>query len=197
MIQYKYKIYSNQKGNHKMDKNILIIVDIQNGFIQTDETYAVYEKIKELLNQKIFDAVIATKFVNVQNSAFEKLMHWTQMMDKPSQSIPTDLHKYISCIIEKYTYTPSTHKLSHALYALNNTIPNKVFIVGVDTNACVAMTTTMLFENNIRPIVLTKYTASTGGVTSHKAGLLVMKRLIGNNQLIDLEPKSKSELNSI
>lgn len=119
------------------------------------------------------------------------------MMNKPSQSIPANLHKHISCIIEKYTYTPSKHKLFHALYTLNNTIPNKVFIVGVDTDACVTMTATMLFENSIRPIVLTKYTASTDGIASHKARLLVMKRLIGNNQLIDLEPKSKSELNSI
>lgn len=180
-----------------MDKNILIIVDIQNGFIKTDETYAVYENIKALLNQKIFDAVIATKFVNIQNSAFEKLMHWTQMMDTTSQSIPTDLHKYIDCTIEKHIYTPSKDKLFNALHTLNNTLPNKVFIVGVDTDACVTMTATMLFENNIRPIVLTKYTASTGGIESHKAGLLVMKRLIGNNQLIDLEPKLKSELNSI
>lgn len=180
-----------------MDKNILIIVDIQNGFIKTDETYAVYENIKALLNQKIFDAVIATKFVNIQNSAFEKLMHWTQMMDTTSQSIPTDLHKYIDCTIEKHIYTPSKDKLFNALHTLNNTLPNKVFIVGVDTDACVTMTATMLFENNIRPIVLTKYTASTGGVASHKAGLLVMKRLIGSKQLIDLKPKSKHELNSI
>ena len=180
-----------------MDKNILIIVDIQNGFIQTNETHAIYENIKQLLDQKIFDAVIATKFVNVQNSAFEKLMNWTQMMDTTSQSIPTDLHKHIDCTIEKHTYTPNKDKLFHALHTLNSTLPNKVFIVGVDTDACVTMTATMLFENNIRPIVLTKYTASTGGVTPHKTGLLVMKRLIGSNQLIDLEPKSKDELNLI
>ena len=179
-----------------MDKNILIIVDIQNGFIQTDETHTVYKNIKSLLNQKIFDAVIATKFVNIQNSTFEKLLNWTQMMNMTSQNIPTDLHEYIDCIIEKNTYTPSKDKLFHTLHTLNNTLPNKVFIVGVDTDVCVTMTATMLFENNIRPIVLTKYTASTGGVTSHKAGLLVLKRLIGSNQLIDLEPKSKSELKS-
>lgn len=75
MLQYKYKIYSNYKGNTTMDKSILIMVDIQNGFIQTDETHAIYENIKKLLNQKIFDTVIATKFINVQNSAFEKLMN--------------------------------------------------------------------------------------------------------------------------
>lgn len=51
------------------------IIVIQNGFIQTNEAHTVYEKIKELLNQKIFDAVIATKFVNVKNSAFEKMMN--------------------------------------------------------------------------------------------------------------------------
>ena len=180
-----------------MDKHILIIVDIQNGFIKTNEIYTVYENIKELLNQKISDAVIATKFVNVQNSAFDKIMNWTQMMNVVSQSIPDDLHEYIDCIIEKHIYTPSKDKLFHALYTLNNILPSKVFIVGVDTDACVTMTATMLFENDIRPIVLTKYTASTGGIESHKAGLLVMKRLIGSKQLIDLEPKSKNELNSI
>ncbi|MDR4235666.1 hypothetical protein, partial [Priestia megaterium] len=75
--------------------------------------------------------------------------------------------------------------------------PKKVFIIGADTDCCVLTIATALFENNIRPIVLTKYVDSNGGSESHKAGLLVLKRLIGKNQLVDVDPASREDLDII
>lgn len=72
--------------------------------------------------------------------------------------------------------------------------PEKVFIVGVDTDYCVLTIATSLYENNIRPIVLTQYTGSTGGNKSHEAELLCMKRLIGEKQLSNIIPKTSEDI---
>ena len=45
----------------------------------------------------------------------------------------------------------------------NGLLPECVFIVGFDIECCVLMTAADLFENGIRPIVLTKYCGASGG----------------------------------
>ena len=40
-----------------------------------------------------------------------------------------------------------------------------------------------IIEHNIRPVVLEKYCASTGGAASHAAGIRVLDRLIGAAQI--------------
>ena len=45
-------------------KNILLIVDVQKGFARKDSTITLVDKIKTLLQQEIFDVVIATRFLN-------------------------------------------------------------------------------------------------------------------------------------
>ena len=64
-------------------------------------------------------------------------------------------------------------------------LPDKVFVIGVDTDCCVLTTATGLFEHNVRPVVLSQYCNSNGGEESHKAGLLCMSRLIGKKQIYD------------
>ena len=75
--------------------------------------------------------------------------------------------------------------------------PKQVFIVGADTDCCVLTIATALFENNIRPIVLTNYVDSNGGAESNAAGLLCLKRLIGSNQLVDKIITCKEDLLNI
>ena len=45
-------------------KNLLIVVDMQKGFARYEQTIKLTEKIRNLLESKSFDAVIATKFLN-------------------------------------------------------------------------------------------------------------------------------------
>ena len=45
-------------------KNILIVVDMQNGFARYEQTIELTEKIEKLLELKIFDVVIGTRFLN-------------------------------------------------------------------------------------------------------------------------------------
>lgn len=179
-------------------KNIVIVVDMQNGFSKYPQTQELSQNIAQLLDKKIFDVVIATKFLNDKDSIYEKLFDWKKLESEEEQKIPDNILKNVDYVVEKYIYNCINANFIQRLCQLNGGIyPEKVFVIGVDTDACVLTIATTLFENNIRPIVLTKYCYSNGGESSHKAGILSMKRLIGERQLVNIDPTLKNELNNI
>ena len=55
-------------------KNILLVVDIQNGFISNEMTRTALSRIENLLQAGAFDAVIATKYRNYPGSPISRLM---------------------------------------------------------------------------------------------------------------------------
>ena len=55
-------------------KNILLVVDVQNGFINS-YTENTKNKIVKLLETNIFDIVIATKFKNNEGSNLKKYLN--------------------------------------------------------------------------------------------------------------------------
>ena len=72
--------------------------------------------------------------------------------------------------------------------------PERVFVICADTDCCVMTIATALFENNIRPVVLSHYCDSNGGPESHHAGLLCLKRLIGEKQIINDKINCREDL---
>lgn len=179
-------------------KNIVIVVDMQNGFSRYPQTQELSQNIAQLLDRKLFDVVIATRFLNDKASIYEKLFGWKKLESEEEQKIPDDILKNVDYVVEKYIYNCINANFIQRLCQLNDgTYPEKVFVIGADTDCCVLTIATALFENNIRPVVLTKYCDSNGGESSHKAGILSMERLIGEKQLVDIEPTLKDELNNI
>ncbi len=179
-------------------KNILIVVDMQNGFARYEQTIELSERIKEFLERDLFDIVIATRFLNDNNSMYEKMFGWKQLKTEEERMVPEEIAKHVNYYADKYIYNCVNANFIQRLCQLNDgEYPKQVFVIGADTDCCVMTIATSLFENNIRPIVLTKYVDSNGGPDSHNAGLLVMKRLIGANQLVDYDPKTKQELEKI
>lgn len=62
-------------------KNIVIVVDMQNGVTIKSETKKLIGSIQSLLSKNIFDVVICTRFLNDKNSIYEKAFNWTQMIN--------------------------------------------------------------------------------------------------------------------
>ena len=179
-------------------KNILLIVDMQNGFARYKQTIKLVEDIRELLKREVFDSIIATRFLNDDNSIYEKLFNWKKLKTEKERKLADGFEKYIDCIIDKSIYTCVNASFIQRVCQLNDgKYPERIFVIGADTDCCVLTVATGLFENNIRPVVLTKYCNSNGGPESHKAGLLCLKRLIGQDQLIDKEILSKDDLKDI
>lgn len=179
-------------------KNILLIVDMQNGFARYEQTIKLVEDIRELLKREVFDSIIATRFLNDDNSIYEKLFNWKKLKTEKERKLADGFEKYVDCIIDKSIYTCVNASFIQRVCQLNDgKYPERIFVIGADTDCCVLTVATGLFENNIRPVVLTKYCNSNGGPESHKAGLLCLKRLIGQDQLIDKEILSKDDLKDI
>lgn len=179
-------------------KNILLIVDMQEGFSRHEQTVILREKILKLLELDIFDCIVATRFLNDDNSIYEKLLEWKRLKTEKDREIDRRYIKYINFTFDKYIYNCVNSSFLQKLFQLNDgKFPEKIFIAGADTDCCVLITATTLFENNIRPIVLTNYCSSNGGNESHKAGLLCMKRLIGQKQLVDIELDKGTDLDRI
>lgn len=166
---------------------IVVVVDMQNGFI----TPEIHTRVLGLLES----GVLATRFINSPNSIYEQLFNWKDLETKDEQEIPADYAQYIDKVIDKCVYNGINVNSLQELCQLNEgKYPDKVFLVGMDTDACVLSTAVGLFEHGIRPIVLTRYCYSGGGEEYHRAGILCMERLIGERQLLDIEIMKSSNL---
>ena len=179
-------------------KKILLVVDMQNGFARYEQTKDLTCKIEKLLERHVFDVVIGTRFLNSDNSMYEKSFGWSRLKTEDERAIPVNLKKNMDYIEDKYIYNCVNSSFMQRLCQLNDgELPKYIFVIGADTDCCVLTIATSLFENNIRPIVLTEYCNSNGGPEAHLSGISCMKRLIGEKQLVSKEIFSKKDVMEI
>lgn len=161
-------------------KKCLFLIDVQYGFV-SDETEYVLERIDSLINSGTFDYVIASKFINIENSPYMKFLNWMQLVNDEETRVYEPVSERADIIIEKNIYTAITQDVIEFLKT--NKI-EKIFLAGIDTDCCVLKTAVDFFEIGIKSFVLEHYSASNGGKVSHEAALTVLKRLIGEDSII-------------
>ncbi|MGE5442745.1 MAG: isochorismatase family protein, partial [Bacteroidota bacterium] len=61
---------------------------------------------------------------------------------------------------------------------------SRVHLCGIGTDSSVLISAVDLFEAGIEPVVLAHACASAAGHADHQAGLQILKRLIGDKQVI-------------
>ena len=163
-------------------KNVLVVIDLQVGFIN-DKTVKVVNNIRDLLNSGEYSAVIATKFTNMPGSSFDSFLGWKGMLDEEEKELLPFVEEYADCVISKCSYSCVNTNFIQSLVALCDGLPDEVTLVGVDTDACVLATAIDLFEMGIRPIIIEDCVGSSGGDECHEAGMLLLKRSIGEEQI--------------
>lgn len=179
-------------------KNIVIVVDMQKAFARYEQTIELQKRIQTLLSKNVFDVVIGTRFNNNVNSIYEKLFNWKKLQTSEDREIPYEIKKHMDYIEDKNIYNCVNASFIQRLCQLNDgKYPDRVFLIGADTDCCVLTIATSLFENNIRPIVLTSYCNSNGGPEAHNAGVRCMKRLVGGSQLVDREIDNRNDLSDL
>lgn len=144
----------------------LIIVDMQAGFMLNSSCKELIPRIKELLQGVTFKEVVTTKFVNLPDSPFVNQLGYTRMMTDEDTRLLFPGYK----TIKKSTYSALKYWKPKA---------KRVFVIGVDTEGCVAQTAIDCFEAGYDVSVLPYYCASSGGFQYHQAGLQILRRLIG------------------
>lgn len=179
-------------------KNILLVVDIQNGFIVNEMTRDTLRRVEELLHASVFDAVIATKYMNYPGSPIIELMGWDLLLTEEEQALAGSVGSCADRIVTKTQYSSVNESLIRTLKELNRgSLPEYLFVLGVDTECCVLSTAIDLFEAGIRPIVLSAYCGSSGGEAYHNAGILSLHHLIGENNIHDGSVRSRADIEDI
>lgn len=85
-------------------KNISIVVDMQEGFACCEQTKQLRNRVVELLERNIFDAVIATRFLNEKDSIYEKLFGWKHLEQDAERSISKEIMEHVNYVADKYIY---------------------------------------------------------------------------------------------
>ena len=156
-------------------RNCLVIIDVQRGFL-TDDTDFIPEKIRQLTESMNFDHIVATKYINTQDSPHYLFTNWDGLMDPESQQ----LDEFVASISEKVfdKNINSCFSEEFVTFLRENDI-TKLFFVGIDTDCCVMKSAFDCFDRIIPFDVFTECCASTGGKNIHEAACEVMKRNLG------------------
>ena len=161
----------------------LLVLDMQRGFVN-EHTEHLPSAITRLCEAHHFGDRLFTAFVNPNdNSLFETVLNWHRFKELHEFGITESLSSLSTFVAYKYAYSPFVYpcRLEDKLLEIS---PLKVIVVGVDTDACVLATVCGLWDRNYEPVVLTDLVASTGGPEAHQAGLTVLRRMIGNRNVL-------------
>jgi len=165
-------------------KTALIVVDVQNGFVRSRSQHVVPAIVSLVCEwQKAGGATVFTRYLNYENSPYERIIGWKRMRDTPETELIPELEPYVkgSTVLDKTIYSLFTDA-GVDLVARNGW--SDLVICGIATESCVCKTAVDAFERNLTPWVVTDACASHAGEEAHAAGLLVTGRFIGPNQLI-------------
>jgi nicotinamidase-related amidase len=157
---------------------VLLIIDVQKGFLNA-WTGAVPAKVETL--QARFPRVVATHFENPEGSPFRTLKDLTRFTPG---SAACELAFEPKAGAERMAKTGYSAATPEFLESLKKDKVGEVALCGIATDNCVLVTAVQLFEAGIRPLVLADYCASHAGPDYHKAGLMLLERLIGERQIV-------------
>lgn len=163
-----------------MGGDLLLVIDVQNGFV-TDQTHFVVPRIRDLITRKRFTHVAFTQFINADASPYERFLDWSELKSPDEQSIAAELSEHAKVIFAKSEYSVVNDDFKK--YISHNKI-DTVYLTGIDIDCCVLASSIGIFELGVRPIVLAYYCASNGGQASYEAALNVLNRTIGPRQII-------------
>lgn len=156
----------------------LLIIDVQNGYINqhTKHIPAFVEK-----EQEKYELVWATKLEYSAKSPFINIRKLNGFRDIEN---PTELAFNIRLdakIFIKHGYSAVSKEFLQELSGHGITT---IDLVGVDTDQCVLATSLGLFDMSITPKIIVDGCASTGGTEAHNAGLYILRRALGYQNMI-------------
>jgi nicotinamidase-related amidase len=162
---------------------ILLVVDVQRCFLNAFTSH-VPDRVRRLIERGGYDGVWFTQFVNVEDGPYREILDWHGGSEPPDTDFAPELAPWTTPerVFTKPGLTGLTEELATRL-ALE--APDRVLLVGIDTDMCVLKIALDVFDLGIRPVVLVDCCGSTGGLQAHLAGLAVLARNIGADQLRD------------
>lgn len=166
----------------KIQNPVLAVIDMQNGFLNQYSNH-ITEKIRALIRECSGRSipVVFTRFFNFSGSPYETLMGWGWGHGKAETDIVDELAPFVETSIDKNFYSSLT---SQFLEMINKNEWKTILLCGIATESCVLKTAVDVFEKGLHPIVISDCCASDRGVEFHQAGLKILPRLIGKEQIM-------------
>lgn len=172
-------------NDNSRDKSVLVVVDVQNGFIR-EASAPVVPVIVDLVDrwQRAGGDVLFTRYLNYPGSPFERLVRWSACMTSPEIDIVDELQPYAdkAYVIDKTVYGLFADRAGAALVEQQGW--RDIYVCGIATESCVLATALGAFELDLTPWLIEDASASHAGRHVHDAGLLVTRRFIGERQII-------------
>ena len=165
---------------------ILLIVDVQAGFINPS-TRHIPEAVERL--QDRFATVFASRFENAPDSPFRRWKGLARFAPGMPETSLAFAPRADASVFAKGGYSAATGEIVAAAKAADS----PVYLCGIATDNCVLATAIDLFEAGIRPIVVADACASHGGPDYHDAGMLLLKRLLGEAQIVSAAEVTEDE----
>lgn len=162
-------------------KRLLLLVDFQEGFLN-EYTRHLRGPIQALVNDCLFDEIIATRFINMPGGPWRTILGWEGLRSEHEQRVAVSLPANTR-ICDKSSYglpRPLLDELSAAW------LPGTIFLAGLETDICVAICAAQLFDAHIAPYVLSDYTGTTKGPDHQKHALLTIGRIVGKDRVIHI-----------
>ena len=161
----------------------LLVVDVQLGFVNR-YTYHIPQRIRRLIERGEHEPVLFTRFVNTPGGPYQRFLDWHECAEPPETDLAPELTAWAAPdrVYTKPGYTGIPDELADRLRDLE---PEEVTVVGIDTDMCVLKVAMDVFDLGIKPVVLVDCCASTAGLQAHLAGLAVLARNVGADQLRD------------
>jgi nicotinamidase-related amidase len=167
------------------NRSVLASVDMQNGFVNGN-TRQIIPNILRLVNA--FESanlpVAFTRFLNAPDSPYERLIHWTRFREPPETDIVSELLPHARTVFDKNYYSALTPEFARWLRQRD---VRDLILCGIATDGCVLKTAADAFEQGLTPWVVQDACASHAGEEVHQAGVLLLGRFIGRDQLIKTE----------
>lgn len=168
-----------------IDRAVLVVVDVQNGFINAASAPAL-RRIVPLVRRWCATGAPAvfTAYHNHPGSQFERLLGWTEVHGPPDTTIVDPLQPYLAsavAVLAKTGYTAFVPELDKLVEQHGWT---DIVVCGLDTDTCVLKTVADAFERGHTPWLVRDACASHGGRGHHRSGLTLAGRFIGIDQLV-------------
>jgi len=161
----------------------LLVVDVQRGFV-ADGLEDLPPRIAAFLDryEHAFELIVASRYRNTTTAPCRRILAYEGMAGPPDTDLCEGIDRDTVRIRDKETYA-----LGSALGRMLTTHRIQVlYLVGLDTHACVLHEALDAFDRRIRPLVIHDLCGSGDGKDAHRAALLVLRQSIGVQNVIDV-----------
>ncbi len=165
------------KFSENSRKKALIVVDVQDSFLNRGNGYIV-KNILKLLDSVKYDAYVEVNFHAEKGSLWKKQQKWICPKGRYTEtveSIATALKPYKSFKVQKDTRSAFQGNKKLTAFLKSKKI-REVHIVGLDTEDCVLATAFDAFDAGFFTYVIEECVQSTYSDDSHKMALKLLRR---------------------